>query len=622
MPFGTSNSVLGLDIGRHSVKAVVMRPGARATKVQERHCLDCRAEGLMDDPEAVIQALQEWLDELGLRKCEATVCIPQYLGTVQISDFPPAAKGNLDEMVAYETQQVAGLSEEGFLHDHAVMSAGLGKQNPVVIGIAKSSVVDERVAELAPASLNLRDLALSGIALANAYFALHPEESRSQNPHLLLDIGLESSTLAVVGAGQVLFVASLMFGSQRYTLDLARHLGVSEDQAEDAKLDMDLDAVDEESPLHRGTRQLEAEIREAVEHWRSQESGEAAPRMFESIALSGGGAKLGGLVQHLGREYGCRARLIGLPDEAGHPDPNTVIAYGAALQAAGCASLPISLRPPAVANRAARRANFIHLVFALVLFTAAALLAGAWKYRGLRTEERALNERIEELNQCAELIPKLDKLIRLREHRERMVLPIVAKANRARRFLDVVEALSEVRGGEDWFIYLADSGSYQWTPEDEEDDKATRGERGGGPAVLRDDRLLGFPVGGGRQGTGGGIDPEFPTVMTVTEVQPWDSLVAAGFSKYVVTEPYRFVRRMVDRLNGTAENHRNTSHVHLFEGVDLLPNQEIEPGKQLFLPWLHRIEEAGPVQDKYKPFMLKLPFERQPIAIPEKQEEG
>ncbi len=616
MSLGLSKPIVGLDMGRSSVKAVAVRGG----RLVRRGILDCRAEGIMDDPEAVLEALPEWLSGLGLKESEMTVCIPQYLGTVQVSDFPAGVKSaKLDQMVAYETEQAAGLSEDGFLHDHAAQPPGLGKQNPVLIGIAKSTVIEERAQELEPAGLKLYDFTLSGIALANAYFALHPKKSGSPAPQMLLDIGLESSTLVIVAGGQILSVSSLLFGGQRYTLDLAKHLGVSEEEAEGAKAEADLDAGGEDGPLRRATRQLNSEIREAVDHWRSQETGEAGTRMFEFIGVCGGGAKLGGLVQHLGREYGCEARLIGPSDKTGAPDTQATVAYGAALQAAGCAALPVSLRTPAIANHAARRANAGTFTLAVLLLASAVALGGVWHYRNLRVEELAATERIDELKRCERVIPELNELIRVREHRERKVLPIVAKANRAHRFLRAVDALADVRGEEDWFIYLGDQQSYHRVPDEEQqdrDDPTARDPLGNKRNPVRDDRrLMGFLPGGG-----GGATPaanrEFPRIDPVTDVQPMRALVAAGFSEYRVTEPYKYVRKMVERLNGTSDDGQNTEHADLFEGVDLLPNQEIEPEKQLFGPWLEHIDRNEAARDKYRPFLLKLPFAAQPVIAP------
>lgn len=621
MAFGLSKPVVGLDMGRSSVKAVAVRGG----RIAQRGCLDCRAEGMVDDPEAVLEALPEWLSGLGLKESEMTVCTPQYLGTVQVSDFPAGVtSAKLDQMVAYETEQAAGLSEDGFLHDHAAQPPGLGKQNPVIIGIAKSTVIEERAQELEPAGLNLYDFTLSGIALANAYFALHPKKSGSPTPQMLLDIGFESSTLVIVAGGQILSVSSLLFGGQRYTLDLAKHLDVSEEEAENAKAEADLDAGGEDGPLRRATRQLESEIREAVDHWRSQETGEAGTRMFEFIGVCGGGAKLGGLVQHLGREYGCEARIIGPSDKTGAPDPQATVAYGAALQAAGCAALPVSLRTPAIANHAARRANAGTFTLAVLLLAAAVALGGAWHYRNLRAEELAATKRIDELKRCERVIPELNKLIRVREHRERKVLPIVAKANRAHRYLCAVDALADVRGEDDWFIYLSDQESYHRVPgeeeEEERDRRTQRDSESNNRNPVRDDRrLMGFLPGASGEDAPS-TNREFPRVSPVTEVKPMRALVAAGFSKYRVTEPYKHVREMVERLNGTSKDKKNTKHDELFEGVDLLPNREIEPGKQLFGPWLEHIDRNEATRDKYKPFLLKLPFAAQPVIAPENKE--
>jgi len=95
--------------------------------------LDARAEGIIDDVE-LRHSVAEWLRQIGWASRELSLGLPQYLTTTQVSDFPPDVTDGLDEMVAYETRQLAGLSEESFIHDYQVMGPRYGRKNPVLIG--------------------------------------------------------------------------------------------------------------------------------------------------------------------------------------------------------------------------------------------------------------------------------------------------------------------------------------------------------------------------------------------------------------------------------------------------------------------------------------------------------
>ena len=105
---------IGLDVGQGAVKVVALSLRAGSIDGLDCHLLDCQEEGLLS-PEEVQAQLTPWLEQVGVVKGEYTVGVPQYLSTTQISDFPEDTGQALDDMVAFETQQLAGLSDEPFI---------------------------------------------------------------------------------------------------------------------------------------------------------------------------------------------------------------------------------------------------------------------------------------------------------------------------------------------------------------------------------------------------------------------------------------------------------------------------------------------------------------------------
>ncbi len=592
--------IVGLDVGQQTVKAVVLSRQGKCLRRDGVHLLNCRAEGLVD-PEEVRAQLVHWLGERGLSKHDVVSALPQYVTTTQVTDFPPGAGTTLGNMVAYETQQLAGLSEESFVHDFCPLEAGYGRENPVLIGICRSSVANEMSEQLLTSGVRLSDLGIPGVALASAYFDLHPEAAEQEDPQLLLDIGTESSILVVIARRQIVFMGSLLFGSHRYTQALARHLRCSEEEADRAKCQAHLNSADTESPIFRVTRQLENELRTALEQWRSQERTELAGKMFGRICVSGGGALLSGLADHLGRTYGCEGKVIGYSvGKETTEDPRYLIAYGLALQGAGTTDLALSMAPPSVSWLASRRRGFTSLAAAVAVLFISAGLSFVWFNHHLTAKRESLERQRTELSACQSLIPQLEDVMTETAHREKMLIPLVARANRAHRFLSTIEVLSQARDANDWFIYLADRNSYLGVRE--------RKDNGSGAPASLPIASAPLPSFGGDLGVAA-LPSEFINRRNPQDVALLDSMIVAGYTPWHSSQLYKQIREIQQKLNASG----------LFKDVDVPPETERKAGEAIFNKWVELFRDRDDV--RFKSFILKLPFATHDILPVEKPKE-
>jgi len=618
MPPLKTKRAAGLDIGQGAVKAVCLSRRRKKISIEATAVLDCYEEGLLS-PEEVRAQLREWLQNSGFHDTPFVVGLPQYLATTQVSDFPEAGPRELEGMVAFETQQLAGLSEEAFIFGYHRLPPGHGRSNPILIGICRQSAVEDILSQIDPAGIQVLDLAMNGLAAANAYVYLYPEQAASEDPQLLLDIGAENSSLVVLADGHPVFVSSLLFGSRKFNQALAQHLKRSEDEVEAAKRSARVDMYDSASPLVQAARLLENEIRSSIEHWRSQEQSELGRKMFVRLSVCGGGAKLDGLVEFLAQVVGCETQLVGAPtgEDSDARDPALMAAFGLALQAIGAARAVISLATPDLRWTNRRLASFRYLAAAAVL-TSILIVGGmfVW-YRSLRREKAALAARMEELTRCEQLIPKIEDLDHQMEHREKMLLPFVDRGNRARRFLGAVSELARVRSKNDWFIYLADADYYEaGKKKDKEDDQKNSPSGPTGPALLG----MGMPAPGlSSTGTAddSGLPDPYPVRITLPELRPLKAMVAAGYTRLIPHEPLKPVKRMIDRLESPEQGKP------LFKGVDIFPESERDARPDIFIPWERLLRSIStPKGPRYKAFMLILPFAEQDVIVPEKKTSG
>lgn len=625
LTLGTQYS-LGLDVGQSTVKAVVLGLKGKTVQFVGTRLLDCRAEGLLG-PAELREHLPGWLGEAGWRKREITVGIPQYLATTQISDFPPTSDDALRSMVAHEAQQLAGLSDERFVHAYAPLKPGFRRQNPVLIGICRHSAVAERAEALYQDKLRPAEFGVAGVAMANAYLEIYPQALADPTPQLLLDLGTESSTVVVLAQGQLLYLGTLLFGASRFTQALAKHLGVSEGEAEKAKLQARLNLSDASSPIYRTVRTLEAELRTVLDHWRSSEPDDVARRGFGRILLSGGGALLPGLAAYFAQAFTCQAEVIGVKVQGqAEPDPRHLIAYGLALQGLGLGTIRLSMTPEDVLAHSARRRNFRYLVAAAALLTATLCVYSLWTYERLLDKERQLRDLAQKLDTCNQIIPQLEDIRNEMAVREKMLIPLAAKANRNRHFLRAFERLSDVKDTEGWCIYFADYETYRgalgrWG----ERPAAESGKPEAKAAVAG---LAG--LGGGDIGLSPRASVDTTRMRAVTDIMPLQGFILGGYTPVLDNQPYKRVREIVDKLNAAAGVAPGTAgRGALSLTVDLIPETERAGHEDMFVAWadlfsatMSQRERRG--APKYKSYLLRVPmrqvdvFRQAPAAAPAK----
>lgn len=595
-------TVIGLDIGEAVVKAVAMSMSGRNPSVIGVRTLDARAEGVLDERE-LHSSVAEWLTEAGWLHKDTTAGLPQYLTTTQVSDFPAGVTTGLTEMVEYETRQLSGLSEESFQHDFKVMPPAFGRKNPVLIGICRESVTNDKVKALTGTGLRLVDLGMNGTAVANAFFALHPEQARDEAPQMLLDIGAESSTMLVLAAGQILFVGSLLFGAHKITQALAQHLSISEEEAEKVKLTARLNPDDTQSPLIAMFEQLAGELRTAEEHWRAQELPEVAEKGFARIWLSGGGAQLKGLDAVFSHRFGCDVHFLG-PLHEGVVTPALTTAYGLALQGLRQGRVGISLVPPDLRWLRTREDRFGYIATAVIIFTVFLGLLLFREHRDIKTAKESVRIRLAELGHCGELIPRIEETRDNIRHHEKMLVPFADRGNRARRILTTVQHLTAVRAKTDWFVYLADEASYHAgkpiddKPKKDDEKGSTRGPGGGG--LFRDVAPLPEAVSDKQ-------DDQFKVIIPIEDTARMETLIVTGFTPWVTENPYGAVRSIVKKLSAT----------DLFAEVDVVPEAERIGREDIVESWYRAFKRMsnGENQRRYRTFTLRLPFKKLDVGV-------
>ncbi len=602
----TLKSGLGLDIGQTSVKLLELEQSHGSVHIRDCRVLDIQSEGILDDEE-MYGSIAAMVKDAKWNDTPLCLGLPQFMATTQVCDFAPGVKGEeLDKMVHYETVQLAGLSEDTFLHGYQPMQPAYGRVNPVLLGISRELSVNEYCDKLKGAKVNLRDVAMAGLGVANTFYYLHPEQLEEQTPQLLMDVGCENSTVLIVAGGEVLYVGSMMFGSQNFTRVLANQMGCSQEEAEKVKRGMDPDWESATDPMVIASRQLDNELKSTMEQWRGGEKEELANEMVAKVWISGGGAALKGFTEHISRNYGCPVELLAPKWKEG-PAPELCIAFGLALQAMGMSVYDLSLAPASVRWKIKKEDRFPCLVIAAALFFATTIAGMVYLRIWCKEQCERYDEKMIELNKCKNLIPELDEAQGKLAYYQRMLIPIVENGRRGGRMLEGMEELRRAMQPGEWCIYVGDEFSYKGHEVKKEEIKTEEPRR-----HARESRMF-MPLEEASEKKNDSSETELKTVL-VDEMPLLKALVVGGY-----TPRQQKTTRFAAVLN--IQNTLKAGEV-FSDQVDWLADTD-KNGYELIVqePWKRFLANNKATLGEFNDFWLKIPYKKTDVTLPVKSEQ-
>lgn len=223
-----ATTVLGLDIGRSRVRAVLLGPptaadreaGARARLLASVELDRCDAEGEAKPYAAVAAELEAALGPARLRRAKVVVQSSEINALVRYVPTLPMAQDRIERLLRLELD---GHAENGELAAdiNQLQAAGEGEGGEVIHGcvISQPSQVRPVLTALAGAGLRIDGCAAAVGVVGNATLPAAP--LRGDELGLLIDIGLGATVVTLVAEDRVLAMRTIPLGGAAFTAELA-----------------------------------------------------------------------------------------------------------------------------------------------------------------------------------------------------------------------------------------------------------------------------------------------------------------------------------------------------------------------------------------------------------------
>jgi type IV pilus assembly protein PilM len=237
--------MIGIDIGSHSVKAILLDKSSDGYQVMAFAMLPIAKGVVVDhsinDVEATGAVLKNLRKRFPKSVANAAVAVSGsgvitktiYLSAVQSDDELEAQiEIEADNLIPYPLNEVNLDFEKIKIND-----SDPGKVD-VLLTAARTELVEARVSALEIAQFEARVMDIEGYALGRSYLLIKDQlpESAGEKPIAMIDIGAAMLTVAVIEKGETVFIRELAFGGEQYTQSILSYYGMNYEQAEIAKI--------------------------------------------------------------------------------------------------------------------------------------------------------------------------------------------------------------------------------------------------------------------------------------------------------------------------------------------------------------------------------------------------
>jgi type IV pilus assembly protein PilM len=303
---------VGLDIGTSGVRAAELSLGKNGATLERFGQVALPAGAVRDgevvDPDTVAQAIKQLWTTAKFSSKKVVLGVANQRVVVRQVDLPWLPTSELRQSLAFQVQDFIPMPvEQAVLDFHPVeeFTTDGRRMLRVLLVAAARDMVTSALDAVRKAGLTATQVDLTPFAVLRSLAVVDNVGLTSTNhdAEALVDVGSKVTNIVIHQNGVPRFVRVLLMGGDNVTEALAERMGMPIEEAENVKQQTSLGATPGvPSSEHPAARVVEAtghafveEIRGSLDYYLAQPGSVPMRR----VVVSGGGARLGGLVQRL-----------------------------------------------------------------------------------------------------------------------------------------------------------------------------------------------------------------------------------------------------------------------------------------------------------------------------------
>ena len=237
--FGSkSSSVVGVDIGSHSIKVVELSGSAAKPRVLAWGVApipaDAFSENAIAKPEEIADVLNSLIVKAGIKSTDVAVSISSSHAITKILGMPAdISELELEEQVSIEALHFIPYPIDEVNLDFQVLgkSQSNDQENDVLLVACRRTIVDSYIDLIESTGLNLKYVDIDTYAIERVFRSQAGLSSSANAPVAIFDVGTSSSHLMVVDSERVIYSRHQNFGALQLVKLIRKEYGVSVDEA-------------------------------------------------------------------------------------------------------------------------------------------------------------------------------------------------------------------------------------------------------------------------------------------------------------------------------------------------------------------------------------------------------
>jgi type IV pilus assembly protein PilM len=328
--FRRQRTVVGLDIGSSSVKAVELQPSGKGHKVaafaSEPVPPDAIVDGAIIDGGAVADAIRRIFERRTFKAKDVAASLSGNAVIVKKISLPVMTEAELYESIYWEAEQYIPFDVQDVNLDYQILDAGTPDSKgtmDVLLVAAKKDKIADYTGVIVQAGRHPAIVDVDAFALQNAYEANYGIDPSAVVA--LLNAGASAININIIAGDQSVFTRDISLGGNAYTEAVQREMNLSFEAAEQVKKGVALDGVEQEdvhAVLRATTENVLLEVQKTFDFFKTTTGLDHITR----IMVSGGAARVDGFDELLRERFDTPIEML---------DPFKQIAFDASASSAG-----------------------------------------------------------------------------------------------------------------------------------------------------------------------------------------------------------------------------------------------------------------------------------------------
>ncbi len=309
MLFRRPKSLVGLDIGSSSVKAIELKQSGKGYKVSaigvEPVPPDSIVDGAIIDGGAVAHAVRRLFSNRQFKAKDVVASLSGNSVIVKKITLPTMAAAELAESIYWEAEQYIPFDIQDVNLDYEILDSGTGHDSQgsmeVLLVAAKKDKIADYTNVIAQAGRTPVIVDVDAFALQNAYEANYGFEPAAVVA--ILNAGASAININILAGAQSVFTRDVSMGGNAFTEAVQKELDLPYESAEQLKKGQDVEGAsfeDARAVLKAMTDNVLLEVEKTFDFFKAT----AASDRIDRIMLCGGASRVEGFAESLRERFG------------------------------------------------------------------------------------------------------------------------------------------------------------------------------------------------------------------------------------------------------------------------------------------------------------------------------